>query len=227
MFGERIYETLKGVYRWVVKVGDKGSSKYIYDENEHAEVLNRFYREFPDVADPSSTFSFRGIRPYEFSEKVLAVDTSWRKLQTVVPEHGIPEIDAARNLDQGVPLPYKPFPLCIKYVRRALRKKNLYTYPEPAGSLPVRREIARYLCREGVSNKTADNILIAYSVTHAYNLICKLLIREGDVVITTGPNYGLFSGIPERYGGRVEFLELTKEDSFRTLPKKLEKRFRR
>lgn len=227
MYSERFYRRLKAAYRRLLSRGGGGSgARFMYDEGEHPEALNRFYREFPDAVDPYSTFSFQGGGAYEFSEKVLAVDTSWRKLQAVEPEKDVREIDAVDGLDQGIPLPYKPFPLCIKYVKKALKKKNLYTYPEPAGELKVRREIAKYLVREGVPGKVADNILITYSVTHAYDVICRLLIRKGDVVITTGPNYGLFSGIPERYGGQVEFIELTRENKFRIEPEVLDKRIR-
>lgn len=57
-----------------------------------------------------------------------------------------------------------------------------------------------------------------------YNQIISLISRPEDVVLVTGPSYGLFTIRTERSGANVEVLDLEKEDDFLIDPDKLAKR---
>lgn len=52
-------------------------------------------------------------------------------------------------------------------------------------------------------------------------MILSTIMKDEDVVIVTGPNYGLFAVDPERMNGRVEVLDLEEEDNFYVNPIKL------
>ncbi len=59
------------------------------------------------------------------------------------------------------------------------------------------------------------------STSIAFNLIINIISKPGDVVLITGPNYGLFTIRAERAGAEVEVINLEKEDNFLVNPKKL------
>ena len=52
-------------------------------------------------------------------------------------------------------------------------------------------------------------------------MIINIISKPGDVILMTGPNYGLFTIRAERAGAEVEIFPLEKEDDFLPNPKKL------
>lgn len=52
-------------------------------------------------------------------------------------------------------------------------------------------------------------------------MIVSIISKPGDVVLVTGPNYGLFTIRAERAGAEVEILPLSKEDNWLPNPLKL------
>ena len=52
-------------------------------------------------------------------------------------------------------------------------------------------------------------------------MIINIISKPGDVVLVTGPNYGLFTIRAEREGAEGEVLPLSKEDNWLVNPKKL------
>ena len=52
-------------------------------------------------------------------------------------------------------------------------------------------------------------------------MVVSIISKPGDVVLVTGPNYGLFTIRAERAGAEVEILPLSKEDHFLVNPEKL------
>ena len=58
------------------------------------------------------------------------------------------------------------------------------------------------------------NITLTVSTSHAFGLILDVIARPYDVVIMTGPNYGLFGFKPERINANVEIIALEKEDGY-------------
>lgn len=142
----------------------------------------------------------------------------------------IPDID----LGGGNPLDYKPFPLAIEEMKKALDDNNLYRYPYTEGDDNIRKVLLDYVEREGFINDTpysysdidekglsVHNITFLPSTSIAFNIIINIISKPGDVVLVTGPNYGLFTIRAERAGAEVEILPLEKEDNYLVNPKKL------
>ena len=142
----------------------------------------------------------------------------------------IPDID----LGGGNPIDYKPFPLSIEEMRKSLDSNNLYRYPYTEGDDNIRKVLLDYIEKEGFINDTpysysdidekglsVHNITFLPSTSITFNIIINIISKPGDVVLVTGPNYGLFTIRAERAGAEVEILPLEKEDNFLINPKKL------
>ena len=142
----------------------------------------------------------------------------------------IPDID----LGGGNPIDYKPFPLSIEEMRKSLDSNNLYRYPYTEGDDNIRKVLLDYIENEGFINDTpysysdidekglsVHNITFLPSTSITFNIIINIISKPGDVVLVTGPNYGLFTIRAERAGAEVEILPLEKEDNFLINPKKL------
>lgn len=142
----------------------------------------------------------------------------------------IPDID----LGGGNPLNYKPFPLAIEEMKKSLDDNNLYRYPYTEGDDNIRRVLLDYVEREGFINDmpysyndidekglSVHNITFLPSTSIAFNIIINIISKPGDVVLVTGPNYGLFTIRAERAGAEVEILPLEKEDNYLVNPQKL------
>jgi len=142
----------------------------------------------------------------------------------------IPDID----LGGGNPIDYKPFPLSIEEMRKSLDSNNLYRYPYTEGDDKIRKILLDYIEKEGFINDapysyrdidekglSVHNITFLPSTSITFNIIINIISKPGDVVLVTGPNYGLFTIRAERAGAEVEILPLEKEDNFLINPKKL------
>lgn len=138
------------------------------------------------------------------------------------------------DLGGGNPMNYKPFPLSIEEMKKALDSDNLYRYPYTEGDDEIRKTLLEYVEKEGFINTTpysysdidekglcVHNITFLPSTSIIFNIIINIISKPGDVVLVTGPNYGLFTIRAERAGAEVEILPLDKEDNFLINPKKL------
>ena len=141
----------------------------------------------------------------------------------------IPDID----LGSGNPTKYPPFPMAIDEMKKAL-DSYMYKYPYTEGSDDIRKVLLDYIEKEGFINTTPynysdidDNGLCVHNITFlpstsiAFNMVVSIISKPGDVVLVTGPNYGLFTIRAERAGAEVEILPLSKEDHFLVNPEKL------
>lgn len=135
---------------------------------------------------------------------------------------------SSRSLGGGSPMKTKAFPLCKEALLNIINEDELSDYPMAAGDEYSRKEIANYLIEEGFNGKKnidKDNIIFTNSTTEAFNIIMKIIARPFDVVIMTGPNYGLFTFVPERSANAtVEILPLSEEDNWYVNPEKLAKK---
>lgn len=135
---------------------------------------------------------------------------------------------SSRSLGGGSPMKTPSFPLCKEAILNIIESNDLSDYPMAAGDESSRKEIAMYLKKEGFKNKkeiTEDNIIFTVSTTQAFNLLMKLIARPYDVILMTGPNYGLFTFVPERAANAtVEILPLSEEDDWYVNPQKLANR---
>lgn len=174
-------------------------------ENEYSE--KRFSQEIMDI--------YQGFKVY--GKEIYELDKEM--------DQTMPKI----SLGGGSPGKFKPFPLCLKYIKKSFRIHNYSEYPLAAGDPEYRKLIAEYLKSDGyISKKESDNlkednIIFTTSTTQAFNYIVQVIAKPNDVIIMTGPNYGLFSFVPERHGVTVVMLPLKKENGFYPDPKDLEK----
>ena len=142
----------------------------------------------------------------------------------------IPDID----LGGGNPLKYKAFPLSIEEMKKSLDSSFLHRYPYTEGDDEIRKVLLDYVEKEGFINDcpysysdidekglSVHNITFLPSTSIIFNIIISIISKPGDVVLVTGPNYGLFTIRAERAGAEVEILPLEKEDNFLVNPKKL------
>ena len=138
------------------------------------------------------------------------------------------------DLGTGNPLNYKPFPMCIDNMKKYLEEDNLYSYPYTEGDDKIRKVLLDYVESIGFQNNqpysypdiddkglSVNNITFMPSTSMIFNIIINIISQPGDVVLVTGPNYGLFTIRAERAGAEVDILPLEKEDHFQINPKKL------
>lgn len=141
----------------------------------------------------------------------------------------IPDID----LGSGNPTKYPPFPMAIDEMKKSL-DSYMYKYPYTEGSDDIRKVLLDYIEKEGFINTMpynysdiddkglcVHNITFLPSTSIAFNMVVSIISKPGDVVLVTGPNYGLFTIRAERAGAEVEILPLSKEDHFLVNPEKL------
>lgn len=133
-----------------------------------------------------------------------------------------------RSLGGGSPMRTPIFPLCKEKMLDTINSDDMSEYPLAAGDEDARKEIVGYLEKEGFRSPrklNEDNIIFTVSTTQAFNIIMKVIARPYDVILMTGPNYGLFTFVPERSAGAtVEILPLSEEDNWYVNPQKLAKR---
>lgn len=145
----------------------------------------------------------------------------------------IPDTD----LGSGNPIEFKPFPPALQDMKKSLQNDLMYCYPYTEGDDRIRQKLLDYVEREGFVNTTpysyedvdekglsVHNITFSASTSILFNQIINIISNPGDVVLVTGPNYGLFTIRAERAGAELEILKLEKEDGFLINPDKLAKR---
>lgn len=135
---------------------------------------------------------------------------------------------SSRSLGGGSPMRTSIFPLCKEALINVINSDELSDYPMAAGDDESRKIISEYLKQEGFKSNNGlseNNIIFTVSSTHAFNIISDIIARPHDVILMTGPNYGLFTFVPERVSGAtVEILPLSEEDNWYVNPQKLSKR---
>jgi 2-aminoadipate transaminase len=87
------------------------------------------------------------------------------------------------------------------------RAETLQYGPRP-GLPGLRRWIAEYLEADGAAAK-ADEILVVNGAKHGLELVCRLLLDEGDAVAVTAPTY--FSAIPIIRSFGASFVEIEQD----------------
>lgn len=195
------------------------------------ELLKAKAHGLPDVGKRGDNKEF-----YENVEKVeKAVRVFYNEIREIdkIADNNVPK----NSLGGGSPAKFKPFPLSLKEVNKIINDNNIFEYPLSAGNEEYRKMIVEYLAQEGFQNNnpynkneeiknglTIDNIIFTVSTTHAYTLVLNVITRPEDVIIMTGPNYGLFTFEPERLDGRVEIINLEEDDEWYINPQKLAKK---
>lgn len=133
----------------------------------------------------------------------------------------VPATSSKVRLGGGSPARFEPFRECLSDIRLTMEKRILSDYPLAAGDPESKVSVIDHYKSEYSRDITENNIIFTHSSTQAFTLAMEAILDFGDVVLMTAPNYGLFTFIPERVGGRVRLLELSSDDSWKVSPKKL------
>ena len=133
-----------------------------------------------------------------------------------------PVVDKVR-LGGGSPARFEPFDPCLTAIKKTLENRRLSDYPLAAGDEVDKVPIIDYFNSNYPNAIKENNIIFTHSSTQALSFVMEAILDYGDVVLMTAPNYGLFSFIPERVGGRVRLLDLTSHDDWKINPEKLKK----
>lgn len=84
-------------------------------------------------------------------------------------------------------------------------REETLQYAPPQGQPELRGWLADMMNQDGCA-LTAENILIVNGAKHGLELVCRLLVDEGDAVVVTAPTY--FTAIPIFRSFGVEFIEI-------------------
>jgi len=203
-----------------------------------SSAIDRLLRERPHLRERRFGLPNIGVRHdgEEFNPTVQAIADAIDFYGYEVRDENIAEIPDT-DLGSGNPVEFKPFPPAIKAMMKSLQENLMYRYPYTEGSDEIRKQLLEYVEREGFINTepyklkdidekglSVHNITFSVSTSVLYNQIISIIAKPGDVVLVTGPSYGLFTIRTERAGAEVEVLELEKEDGFLVNPSKLANR---
>lgn len=203
-----------------------------------SQAIDRLLRERPHLRDRRFGLPNIGNRPdsEQFNPTVQAIADAIDFYGYEVRDENIVEMPDT-DLGTGNPVEFKPFPPAILAMKKSLESDMMYRYPYTEGDDRIRQQLLNYVEREGFINTepysfkdidkkglSVHNITFSVSTSVLFNQIVNIISNPGDVILVTGPNYGLFTIRTERAGAEVEILRLEKEDNFLVNPVKLAKR---
>jgi 2-aminoadipate transaminase len=91
---------------------------------------------------------------------------------------------------------------------QAYRPETLQYALRP-GLSDLREWIVDYMHKDGISSATVDEVLVTNGAKHALELVCRVLLDEGDAIVVTSPTY--FTAIPIFRSFGVEFIEIQQD----------------
>ena len=203
-----------------------------------SSAIDRFLRDNPDLRDRRFGLPDIGVRHdgERFNPTVQEIADAIEFYGYGVRDENIatmPDLD----LGGGNPIKFRPFPPAAKAMEQYSKSAWMYRYPYTEGADTIRQQLLNYVEKEGFINTepynrdnidekglSVHNITFSVSTSVLYNQIISLLANPGDVVLVTGPSYGLFTIRTERSGADVEVIDLEKEDNFLINPHKLASR---
>ena len=119
--------------------------------------------------------------------------------------------DATILFDSGFAAP-QLLPDLSRFAVDALtdHREEVLQYASGRGQPYLREWLANWMNEEGCA-LTADHILITNGAKQGIDLVCRLLLDEGDAIVVTAPTY--FTAIPifRNYG--AEFVEIEQDDA--------------
>lgn len=98
-------------------------------------------------------------------------------------------------------------PDLTRFAQAALttHREESLQYAAPQGHPELRAWLARYMSDDGCTLR-AENILIVNGAKHGLDLICRLLVEEGDAIVVAAPTY--FTAIPIFRSFGATFIEV-------------------
>ena len=191
------------------------------------ERICRFHRELTVNA---VTFTDCGTRPdgTPFCPDLLRVKQGYDFFEFgISAPHDVYLTETENSLATGNPLYGAMYPPARETLRRLCETPELSKYPLRNGDPECKDIILDYLKQIGFCGEMhEENVGFAFSTTHAFAALIKLIVQPGDVVLFTAPTYGIFAFIPEREGGITKFLQLREEDDWQISPAALKARIR-
>ncbi len=203
-----------------------------------SRAIDRFLRDNPDLRNRRFGLPDIGVRHdgKRFNPTVQEIADAIQFYGYGVRDENIatlPDLD----LGGGNPICFKPFPPAAKAMEKYAREALMYRYPYTEGADSIRQQLLDYVEKEGFINTepynrdnidekglSVHNITFSASTSILYNQIISLISKPYDVVLVTGPSYGLFTIRTERSGADVEVVNLEREDDFLINPIKLANR---
>lgn len=200
-----------------------------------SSAIDRLLRENPQLAERRYGLPDVGLRDDgdDFNPTVKSIADAINFYGYEVRDENITTVKDI-DLGGGNPTNFRPFPLAIEAMKNSLDSGEMYKYPYTEGDDRIRKQLLDYVEDIGFINNEAysysdiddkglsvNNITFLPSTSIAFNLIVSIISKPGDVILVTGPNYGLFVIRAERAGAEVEILNLEREDNYLVNPKKL------
>ncbi len=204
------------------------------DSKNYTSSLEEYIKLNPDLENDRNLLGKRHDKE-AFGKAISHMEDNFNFFNVGVYEHddkSVPDMSEYDGLHSGTPMRTKPFYPCIKRIKQTTKLRNLYWYPSCVGNINARQDIVNYLVREGFKLEPEgtyeglgiENVTFTCSTTNAYHLILKTIAHDKDIILMTGPNYGIFAIIPELTSAHVEVLDLAEEDDWYVNPDKLAKR---
>ena len=191
------------------------------------ERICRFHKELTVNA---VTFTDCGTRPdgTPFCPDLLRVKQGYDFFEFgISAPHDIYLTEYENSLATGNPLYGAMYPPARETLRQMCDTPELSKYPLRNGDPECKDIILGYLKQIGFCGEMhEENVGFAFSTTHAFAALIKLIVQPGDIVLFTAPTYGIFAFIPEREGGITKFLQLREEDDWQIRPAALKARIR-
>lgn len=191
-------------------------------------VFERLFRVHPELEKTRRGLPFPGRRsdglPFFYDVKVI--DDAFINSNIMYSYESI--IDKKLilfNAGAGSPINMEPYPPATTAIRNIADSKDLSQYQLAAGDAECRESIVEWLKEEGFSANyelSIANLIFTHSTTEAFDFIVKLLTRPYDVILFSGPTYGLFAYVPERNNAISRIVPLSQEDDWLINPHKLE-----
>lgn len=113
--------------------------------------------------------------------------------------------------DSGFAAP-QLFPDLSRFAAEALsaHREEVLQYASGRGQSYLREWLANWMNEDGCA-LTADHILITNGAKQGIDLVCRLLLDEGDAIVVTAPTY--FTAIPIFRNHGAEFIEVGQDDA--------------
>ena len=198
-------------------------------------AIDRLLRENPSLGERRFGLPYIGLRDDgdKFNPTVQSIADAIDFYGFEIRDENITTVHDT-DLGSGNPTKFEPFPLAIEEMKKSLDSFSMYKYPYTEGDDNIRKTLLDYVEKEGFINNTpyayedidekglsVHNITFLPSTSISFNIIVNIIAKPGDVILVTGPNYGLFTIRAERAGAEVEIINLEKEDNWFVNPIKL------
>ncbi len=121
----------------------------------------------------------------------------------------------------GVGEPDFETPSYIKDAAIGAIKGGQTRYTPAAGTLALRRAIAKKLLGENGLSYSPEEIVVSNGAKHAIFNACYALVDEGDEVIIPAPYWLTYPEVVKTLGGVPVFVEAKREEGFKISPKQL------